>query len=154
MAEKGIKLVRIDARLLHATVQLYWTQFIDVKQIWIINPEYAADSFISSVIQLCLPKSIEIKIYRPDELVQLCQKEGKFSAIVIFSDIHTAKNTVELGFHPDEIQLPYPASKGLLKSIKNYFTPEEIDSLTHIQKAGIKLYFQTSPYDTKTYFTV
>lgn len=154
MADKGINLVRIDPRLLHATVQLYWTQFIDVKQIWIINQEYAADPFISSVLQLCLPKSIQIKIYRPEELVELTSNNIKEGVMVIFSDILTAKNTIALGFSVNEIQLPYPASKGLLKGLDNYFKDEELSALSIIQDKGVKLYFQTSPYDKKTYFTV
>ena len=55
------------------------------------------------------------------------------------------------GFSSKEVQLPYPASRILLKKIDEYFTQEEMTAIREIQEKGVKFFFQTTPMDTKDY---
>lgn len=52
----NIKLVRIDSRLLHATVQLNWNQFINADQVWVVDPHYVTDPFIANVMRYVCQK--------------------------------------------------------------------------------------------------
>lgn len=65
----NIKLVRIDSRLLHATVQLNWNQFINADQVWVVDPHYVTDPFIANVMQLCLPKTMKVNFYSVEQFI-------------------------------------------------------------------------------------
>ena len=71
--------------------------------------------------------------------------------MIIFKDLKTAQHAVELGFTYKEIQIPYPASRIMIKKLSDFFKPEEIESIRFIQGHSIKLFFQTSPMDNKEY---
>ena len=126
----NIKLVRVDSRLLHATVQLNWNQFINADQVWVVSPHYVEDPFIANVMQLCLPKTMKVNFYSVEQLMEQLQMKANTKVI---------------------IQLPYPASRVMLKSLTEYFSQEDIKRIRYIQEQNIKLFFQTTPYDNKDY---
>lgn len=147
-----IKLARIDKRLLHATVALNWNQFVNVNAMIVVDPTYVDDPFIEKVMQLCLPKTMGVHIFNVTQLMQFINEEKEpHKIMVIFKDLQTAKEAVEAGFLVDEIQLPYPASRIVIKKLEDYFSESDIRAMRVIQKAGIKLFFQTSPMDNKEY---
>ena len=138
---KKVSLARIDKRLLHATVTLNWDPFIRVDYVAVVGSEYKNDPFTASVLQLCLPRTMKVKILKEEELMEFLElNEGPKASrvLVIFNDLETARKCVELGFWVEEIQLPY-------------FNKEQIDAVREIQNHGIRLYFQTIPYQAKDY---
>ncbi|MFR5354927.1 MAG: hypothetical protein ACLTI1_01640 [Clostridia bacterium] len=50
----------------------------------------------------------------------------------------------------EEIQLPYPIRNRRKKKL-SHFNKEQIDAVREIQNHGIRLYFQTIPYQAKDY---
>lgn len=148
-----IKLTRVDKRLLHATVALNWNQFIDVDYVLIVDPDYVKDPFIADVMQLCLPKTMKVKIQSIKDFMEFIDQESitTIKAMVIFPNLDVACDAVKEGFSVKEIQLPYPASRMLIKKLSDYFNEEEIKKIRYIQSKGIKLFFQTSPFDNKDY---
>lgn len=146
-----IKLARIDKRLLHATVALNWNQFIDADNVLIVDPHYVNDPFIADVMQLCLPKTMKVKIFTVEQFLSFMEESHNRKAMVIFPDLFVACDAVKAGFRTKELQLPYPASRMMMKSLSDYFKPEEIDCIRYIQAQGIKLFFQTAPFDNKDY---
>lgn len=147
----NIKLVRIDSRLLHATVQLNWNQFINADQVWVVDPHYVEDPFIANVMQLCLPKTMRVNFYSVEQFVERLKVADKIKVMIIFPNLKIAAQAVEAGFSVDEMQLPYPASRVLLKKLSEYFSQEDIERIRFIQSRKIKLYFQTTPFDNKDY---
>ncbi len=75
----------------------------------------------------------------------------KRNLMVIFKDLAIAKKAVEAGFKTREIQMPYPASRIVIKKLQDFFNKEEIEYIRFIQNKGIKLFFQTAPLDNKEY---
>jgi PTS system mannose-specific IIB component len=148
-----IKLARIDKRLLHATVALNWNQFVNANYAVIVDPSYSNDPFITKVMQLCLPEPMKVKIFSVKELIEFIDEENmtKRNLIVIFNNLATAKRAVEAGFKTKEIQIPYPASRIVIKKLSDFFSEEEIQFIRFIQEKGIKLFFQTAPLDNKEY---
>lgn len=147
----NIKLVRIDSRLLHATVQLNWNQFINADQVWVVDPHYVEDPFIANVMQLCLPKTMRVNFYSVEQFVERLKVADNIKVMIIFPNLKIAAQAVEAGFSVDEMQLPYPASRVLLKKLSEYFSKEDIERIRFIQSRKIKLYFQTTPFDNKDY---
>lgn len=147
----NIKLVRIDSRLLHATVQLNWNQFVNADQIWVVDPHYVEDSFIANVMQLCLPKTMKVNFYSVEQFIEKVNENMPIKVMVIFPNLDIVTQAVEQGFYVEEIQLPYPASRVMLKTLSEYFSKEDIERIRFIQEHNIKLFFQTTPYDNKDY---
>lgn len=148
-----IKLARIDRRLLHATVALNWNQFVNANYAIVVDPNYSNDPFIVRVMQLCLPRSMKVKIFSVEELINFINEDSieKRNLMVIFKNLDVARKAVEAGFRTKELQIPYPASRIVIKNLSDFFDEEEINHIRFIQKKGIKLFFQTSPLDNKEY---
>lgn len=147
----NIKLVRIDSRLLHATVQLNWNQFVNADQIWVVDPHYVEDPFIANVMQLCLPKTMKVNFYSVEQFIEKINENMPIKVMIIFPNLDIVTQAVKQGFYVGEIQLPYPASRVMLKTLSEYFSKEDIERIRFIQEHNIKLFFQTTPYDNKDY---
>jgi len=152
---KKIVLVRVDKRLLHATVTLNWDRFINADYVAVVGSEYDDNPFVASVMQLCLPKSMKVKILTEEGLIQFLNQDEEFAkpskVMVIFKDLASVRQCVKLGFYVEEIQLPYPSVAPGRKTLASYFTEDEIKAISYIQNSGIRLYFQTTPYEAKDY---
>jgi len=146
-----IKLARIDKRLLHATVALNWNQFIDADNVLIVDPDYVNDPFIADVMQLCLPKTMKVKIFSIEHFLEYINEGRNIKAMVIFPNLSVACDAVKAGFRTKEIQMPYPASRMMIKSLSDYFSEEDIEKIRYIQSQGIRMFFQTAPFDNKDY---
>lgn len=146
-----IKLARIDKRLLHATVALNWNQFIDADNVLIVDPDYVNDPFIADVMQLCLPKTMKVKIFSIEQFLEYINEGRNIKAMVIFPNLSVACDAVKAGFRTKEIQMPYPASRMMIKSLSDYFSEEDIEKIRYIQSQGIRMFFQTAPFDNKDY---
>ncbi len=146
-----IKLARIDKRLLHATVALNWNQFIDADNVLIVDPDYVNDPFIADVMQLCLPKTMKVKIFSIEQFLEYINEGRNIKAMVIFPNLSIACDAVKAGFRTKEIQMPYPASRMMIKSLSDYFSEEDIEKIRYIQSQGIRMFFQTAPFDNKDY---
>ena len=146
-----IKLARIDKRLLHATVALNWNQFIDADNVLIVDPDYVNDPFIADVMQLCLPKTMKVKIFSIEQFLEYINEGRNIKAMVIFPNLSVACDAVKAGFRTKEIQMPYPASRMMIKSRSDYFSEEDIEKIRYIQSQGIRMFFQTAPFDNKDY---
>jgi len=147
----NIKLVRIDKRLLHATVALNWNQFIDADVVVVVDPLYVEDPFITKVMQLCLPKTTKVKFFSVEKFLEFLHTDKNLKAMIIFTNIEIAYEAVRQGFMTKEIQMPYPAVKIIVKKLSDYFNEQEIKHIRFIVQKGIKMYFQTSPFDSKDY---
>ena len=146
-----IKLARIDKRLLHATVALNWNQFIDADNVLIVDPDYVNDPCIADVMQLCLPKTMKVKIFSIEQFLEYINEGRNIKAMVIFPNLSVACDAVKAGFRTKEIQMPYPASRMMIKSLSDYFSEEDIEKIRYIQSQGIRMFFQTAPFDNKDY---
>ena len=146
-----IKLARIDKRLLHATVALNWNQFIDADNVLIVDPDYVNDPFIADVMQLCLPKTMKVKIFSIEQFLEYINEGRSIKAMVIFPNLSVACDALKAGFRTKEIQMPYPASRMMIKSLSDYFSEEDIEKIRYIQSQGIRMFFQTAPFDNKDY---
>lgn len=150
---KKIKLVRVDKRLLHATVAINWNSFVNANYIAIIDPTHKNDPFLEKVLQLSFSNKSQVNLLSIDQLLDFLNKdvEEKYNIIIIFKNLAALKEAVQKGFEINEVQLPYPASRILLKRIEDYFSKEEIEAIHEIQAQGVKFFFQTTPMDTKDY---
>lgn len=151
--KREVKLVRVDKRLLHATVALNWNRFVNANHIAIVDPDSVNDPFLEKVMQLSLHQTTKVSIFSVDQLLSFLEEEmtEKKRVIILFKNLASLDEAVSKGFSTKEVQMPYPASRMLLKKMSDYFTDTEQQSIQDIRSKGIKFFFQTSPMDTKDY---
>ena len=128
-----------------------WNQFIDADNVLIVDPDYVNDPFIADVMQLCLPKTMKVKIFTIEQFLAYINEGRNIKAMVIFPNLSIACDAVKAGFRTKEIQMPYPASRMMIKSLSDYFSEEDIEKIRYIQSQGIRMFFQTAPFDNKDY---
>ena len=128
-----------------------WNQFIDADNVLIVDPDYVNDPFIADVMQLCLPKTMKVKIFSIEQFLEYINEGRNIKAMVIFPNLSVACDAVKAGFRTKEIQMPYPASRMMIKSLSDYFSEEDIEKIRYIQSQGIRMFFQTAPFDNKDY---
>ncbi len=151
---KKVSLARVDKELLRATTNMNW-DLTAVDYVAVVGADYVNDPFTESIMQLCLPNIIRVKILREEDLPAFLEKdEGRKEArvMIIFKDLDTAAQCIERGCPLEELQIPYPSVEvSGKKKLSAYFSQKEIDSIRRIQGCGTRLYFQTLPYQAKDY---
>lgn len=151
---KKVSLARVDKELLRATTNMNWN-LTAVDYVAVVGADYVNDPFTESIMQLCLPNIIRVKILRGEDLPAfLAKDEGRKEArvMIIFKDLATAARCIEKGCPLEELQIPYPPVEvSGKKKLSTYFNQKEIDSIRRIQELGTRLYFQTVPYQAKDY---
>lgn len=151
---KKIKLVRVDNRLLHATVVLNWGSFVNVDTVIVIDDETYVDPFIEKVLQLSFPNK-KLRMFSVNDLDKYFQVDSDKieNIIIIIKNVSLLREVVACNNpHIDEVQFPSPSSRLLLKPIESYFSKKDIENIKYLQEhKNIKFYFQTAPIDTKNY---
>lgn len=90
---KKVSLARVDKELLRATTNMNWN-LTAVDYVVVVGADYVNDPFTESIMQLCLPNIIRVKILRKEDLSAFLQKdEGRKEArvMIIFKDLATAE---------------------------------------------------------------
>lgn len=150
-----IKLVRIDKRLIHATIALNWCQFLNVKNIVLVDPQYDNDPFLTKVLRLSLSKNMSLEIMDIDKFLEFYKIQSESNeaqnTIVIFKSVDGLVACCEKGFQPHEVQVPNPASQLLIRNLEDYYSETEIAQFKELLNRDIDLYFQTAPHDAKVY---
>ena len=150
-----IKLIRIDKRLIHATIALNWCQFLNVKNIVLVDPQYDNDPFLTKVLRLSLSKNMNLEIMDIDSFLAFYEHQSQFedaqNAIVIFKSVAELVACCEKGFQPQEVQIPNPASQLLIRNLEDYYSENEMTLFKQLLNRNIDLYFQTAPHDAKLY---
>ena len=143
----------MDNRLLHATVALNWNSFVNANFIAIVDPSHIDDPFLTKVLQLSFPKKDGVGIFSIEQLLDFLaqDRDEKCNLMIIFKNLDILNEAVEKGFQVKEVQLPYPASRVLIKKLDAYFSEKEIDMIRKMQRKGVNFYLQTAPYDSKDY---
>lgn len=148
----GIKLVRIDDRLIHGQVATTWIKNYGIEQVLIINDKAAKDPVQKSMVGLAAPPEVKVMIFGLDQFVNIMKKsEIKKTTMLLFttstdvlkiveSELVDIKEVNAGGMRFNETR------KRLTKAIS--VTPEEDEAFRKIMDRGIKVNVQMVPKDT------
>lgn len=152
----GVKMIRIDDRLIHGQIVAAWGKSLSIRRIWIVDDGVAKDAFITNVMKMVAPPDAELVITGTDQIPTLLPE---------FND--SDKNTLILVKYPKVARLLFDAGvtlrelnvggmganadrKKLFKNISA--SEEELAELKAMKQAGIKVYFQVTPNEKQTVF--
>lgn len=146
---EGIKLVRVDFRLIHGQVITKWSRTINTDRIVVVNDALAEDSFLADVYVMAAPPGITVDVYKIDEFVSLANG-GEFDRghiLVLFKDIKDAAATVNAGVSFPALQIGGLGSGGGKTSVVRGISidRDDADQLEAIQRGGAPVTFQVTP---------
>lgn len=146
----GIKLFRIDDRLVHGQVMTAWSKVTSAQRIIILDNEVIKDDFVCLVMKQAVPKNIKLEIYNvQDGIKRLKELEDDLSTIVLmkfpFVALQIAKENVAI---PSLNVGGMGMSAGRKKIYKNISaTQEELDQLKELESLGTQVEFRILPED-------
>jgi PTS system mannose-specific IIB component len=139
----GLKLVRVDDRLIHGQVVAVWLRAIGADQIVIVDDRSARDPFLREVLVLAAPRGTPVEVYglaegasRVSELA--ASSTGTF---VLIRTPLTALRLRELGVEFDVLNVggigAGPGRRPLYKNISA--SDEEIAAMRSLEAMGTKV---------------
>lgn len=152
----GVKLVRIDDRLIHGQVATTWIKNYEIEQVLIINDKAANDPIQKSVVGLAAPPGVKVMIFGVEQFINILKKsEIKKSTMLLFTTSTDVLKIVESGLVDiKEVNAGgmrfNDTRKRLTKAIS--VTPEEEQAFVRMMDKGIKINVQMVPKDTSVDF--
>ena len=152
----GVKLVRIDDRLIHGQVATTWIKNYEIEQVLIINDKAANDPIQKSVVGLAAPPGGKVMIFGVNQFINILKKsEIKKSTMLLFTTSTDVLKIVESGLVDiKEVNAGgmrfNDTRKRLTKAIS--VTPEEEQAFVKMMDKGIKINVQMVPKDTSVDF--
>lgn len=150
---EGIKLVRVDFRLIHGQVITKWSKAVSANHILVVNDELAADEFMADVYVMAAPAEMEVEVLTLATFTERAAagtyNTGKI--LVLFKGIEDAAKAVAAGVPLRELQVGGLGSGGGKTSVVRGISIDraDADALEGIQDAGVNVVFQVTPEEQR-----
>lgn len=149
----GIKLVRVDFRLIHGQVVTKWSNTITAKTIIVVNDELSEDEFMADIYVMAAPPGIKVEVLSLAAFTEQA-KTGQYdkgSILVLFKNIEDVRRTAELGISFKEVQIGGLGAAGSKTSVVKGISinREDADNLLYLKDRGAEVSFQVTPEETK-----
>ncbi|WP_332236885.1 PTS system mannose/fructose/N-acetylgalactosamine-transporter subunit IIB [Sporolactobacillus sp. KGMB 08714] len=151
----GVKLVRIDYRLIHGQVITKWSNKANVNRIVVVNDELAKDSFMAQIYTMAAPPGIKVEVVAIENFVKEALKvDSSYNSkaiLVLFKNIIDAKKTVEAGVKFNSMQIGgLGAGNGRKMIVKGIsIDRKDAEDLLVIQDTGVEVNFQVTPEENR-----
>lgn len=153
----GIKMVRIDDRLIHGQIVAAWAKSLSIQRIWIIDDAVAKNQFLINVMKMVAPPDTELQITGTDKIPSLASEYDKTSmnTLVLVKTPEVAEKLFDSNISFRELNVGgMGASATRTKLFKNISaSEEERKTLDRLQEKGVTVYFQVTPNDKKTNYS-
>ena len=149
----GIKLVRVDFRLIHGQVITKWSNTISAKEIVVVNDQLSKDEYMAEIYIMAAPPGMKVHVLSINDFAAKA-KEGAYASgniLVLFKNIKDSKDVVELGVPFKQVQIGGLGSgNGRTSVVKGIsIDMEDVENLTFIQNSGAEVSFQVTPEEQK-----
>lgn len=153
---KGIKLVRLDYRLIHGQVITKWNNKIQATDIIIIDNDLVKDDFMLDIYIMAAPPGVKVKVVTQDQFIanNLDEKYDSGSILVLLKKVSTLRSLTEKGFVFPEVQIGGLGGGKDRRQIVTGITVSqtEVDELKYVKEEGTNIYFQVTPEEPKINF--
>jgi len=149
----GIKLVRVDFRLIHGQVITKWSNKAAVNKIIVVNDELSEDEFMSDIYIMAAPPSMEVDVLSEDDFVQAA-KDNQYdsgSILVLFKSIKDIVSVLDKGVSFNAVQIGGLGAGNKKQSVVRGISidREDANDLTRLQDTGAEVTFQVTPEETR-----
>ena len=149
----GIKLVRVDFRLIHGQVITKWSNTISAKEIVVVNDQLSKDEYMAEIYIMAAPPGMKVNVLSINSFVEEA-KNGSYGSgniLVLFKNIKDAKDVTDLGIKFKQVQVGGLGSgNGRTSVVKGIsIDMEDVNNLAAIQNSGAEVTFQVTPEEQK-----
>ncbi len=152
----GIKLVRIDFRLVHGQIVTKWIHTIKADTILVVNDKLAKDSFMLSVYQMSAPMGTKVKVKTIEEFIQHWHetKYEEMNCMILIKNVEDAYRIYKGGVRFEAIQIGGLGGSAGRKAVFGPITLDKTDTdrLAEINESGQRVYFHQVPEDSSAEF--
>ena len=149
----GIKLVRVDFRLIHGQVITKWSNTISAKEIVVVNDQLFKDEYMAEIYIMAAPPGMKVNVLPVKDFVDKAGSGAYNSGnvTVLFKNIKDARDVVDLGIQFKQVQIGGLGSgNGRTSVVKGISIDiEDVNNLTAIQESGAEVAFQVTPEEQK-----
>ena len=150
---EGIKLVRIDFRLIHGQVITKWRNKISATRIVVVNDALSKDEFMADIYVMAAPPGMTVDVISIDDFVANANggEYDKGNVLVLFRGIEDCKSVVDKGITFKQVQIGGLGSGNGRTSVVKGIAIDEKDAqdLLSIQDIGAEVTFQVTPEEKK-----
>ena len=150
---RNVVLTRIDERLIHGQIMTSWLKLCSANKILIIDKMSATNAFMKRILFAAAPKDIELLVMQEDEAAAWLKEDADpgEKVLVLTKVPKPLLDMIQAGIPFTEIILgTMGGAAGRKRFNKNISaSPEEIGHLKEIVAAGVKIYCQMVPSDSK-----
>lgn len=150
---EGIKLVRIDFRLIHGQVITKWSKLIDTTRIVVVNDALSKDPFMADIYVMAAPSGVKVDVVSIETFVSNCQNKEyeKGNILVLFRSIEDTKKVIDLGIAFKNVQIGGLGSgNGRTMVVKGISVDtKDIENLKAIENVGAEVTFQVTPEEKR-----
>lgn len=152
---KGIIHIRIDDRLIHGQVAMFWTNELSATRIMVINDEVANNNMQKSLLRMAAPANVATSIITKDKAVENISNnkyDGQRVFIVVKSPVDILY-LVNHGLDIKSLNVGNMSGRDHTTSIRQNInvTDEEMHAFKELLDKGIEITTVMTPNDTLTY---
>lgn len=106
---KEIKLIRVDDRLIHAQIIIFWLKKININTIYIVDDDLAENKFLCQIYRLTTPPHVRIKIFTVNQVAEYINKRTNIPPtariLILTKSLKTVVSLHKINFPIDTIQI-------------------------------------------------
>lgn len=152
---KGIIHIRIDDRLIHGQVAMFWTNELHATRIMVINDEVANNNMQKSLLRMAAPANVATSIITREKAVENIaagKYDGQRVLIVVKSPVDILY-LVEHGLPIRSLNVGNMSGRDHTTRIRQNInvTDEELSAFKQLLDKDIEITTVMTPNDAKTY---
>lgn len=149
----GIKLARIDFRLIHGQVITKWSNKVSSDRIIVVNDGLAEDEFMADIYVMAAPPGMQVDVVSIEQFTANAEA-GEYEAgniLVLFKNIKDARTVTERGLKFKQVQVGGLGSgNGRTPVVKGIsIDHQDAEDLLAVRDSGAEVTFQVTPEETK-----
>lgn len=146
------KLIRIDVRLIHGQIMLYWVKTAGVSQILVVDDALSKDEFMMDFFQKAVPAHIKVMIYNVSDACKRLKANQLMDGdyLILFKEVDTCYRLFKEGFPMEHVQLGNIQNGSKKKTVSKgvCLSEEEYSQLEEMNQNSIRVYIQQTPRDS------
>lgn len=143
--------VRFDQRLIHGQVATFWTNFLKVDRIVVLDEEVSGNDMLKATLRMAVPQGVNSSIIVKEKFAAnyTAGKYGTQRLLIVFRDMDVLTYLIDQGVDITELNLGNRPDKGGDTRIAKHFCvgPHEVEVIRALSAKGIHVYSQLVPQD-------
>lgn len=142
---------RVDQRLIHGQVAIYWANITKPNHIIVANDSVANDEMQKSLLRMASPSDVRLSVVEVDKAINYLNRgiEDNERILLIVRDVIDANKFYVGGLEYNNLNIGNMGHKdeSVQLTKKLYASPEELKALKNMIDLGVYCYAQIIPSD-------